>query len=74
MQDTEAGATDSHIKGWRKKEVSWILARGEKVRRPSWRNGCEDNSSFWYRPIWSWEGRCLIAGTQKVKDLILMPT
>lgn len=38
------------------KKVPWILARGKKVRRPSWRNGCEDNSSFSYRPIWS-QGR-----------------
>lgn len=55
LQDTEAGATDSQIKGWRKKEVPWILARGKKVRKPSWRNGCEDNSSFCCRPVWSQE-------------------
>lgn len=33
MRDTEAGATDCQIKGWRKKkEGPWILARGKKVR------------------------------------------
>lgn len=30
MQGIEAGATDSYIKGWRKKkEAPWILARGK---------------------------------------------
>lgn len=67
MQDTEVGATDSQTKDWKgkKKQFPWILARSKKVRGPSWRNGCEDNSSFCDRPIWSQgRGRCLIAGTQ----------
>lgn len=40
------GPLTPKLKAGEEKEAPWILARGKKVRRPSERNGCEDNSKF----------------------------